>query len=119
MTVIGSPALSLVGPRWTMPTPRLYLPMSTMRSWRSGGLGGAFFRTLSISALVMSNAIVGAAPTWAVGAAPFWANATVCHAGHASKTNRTLPMSRFMVFLLCCTSWSGWRDYTGKEHGDE
>jgi hypothetical protein len=67
----------------------------------------------------MSNAIVGAAPTWAVGAAPFWANATFCHAGHASKTNRTLPMSRFMVFLLFGTSWSGWRDYTGKEHGDE
>src|SRR4030095_2717926 len=86
MTGIGSPGLSLVGPRWMMPTPRLYLPMSTMRSWRSGGLGGAFFRTLSISSLVMSKAMVGAAP--------FCADATVLHADTARSRTTTLRCCR-------------------------
>src|SRR5438093_15742 len=94
MTGIGSPGLSLVGPRWMMPTPRLYLPMSTTRSWRSGGDGGAFFSTKSMSAFGMSKAMFGGA--W------FCANA-VCD-GATVHSATTPMMNRFMSCLLATDS---------------
>src|SRR6266540_6047128 len=77
-----------------MPTPRLYLPMSTPRSCRSGGDGGAFFNTRSRSAFGMSKAMFGGAPCCAT--------ATAWNIGSVSRTDRAPATILSMTNLLSC-----------------